>query len=240
MNQDPEVIQNEQPDIEPVETLIEEAPAVIEPQAIPYDRFSEVVAQKAAAEQQLSLMQQQMWQMAQMVQRQQQQQANYPPPPDPIDPEVAKLVSPVVQQYVGPLQAEVHRLHQQNAELRAQTEAQQAWNYVERSVPDLNDLQADLVIYIQQQPAEVQQAVSKDPNLMVFMANQVRTLKQAGILGNQAQQALKSRARTATGQFAPVPQQTPSNTPVDYMSLSPEEWERKRSQIQAERAKRGY
>lgn len=181
---------------------------------IPYDRFREVNEAKARAEAELHqhrmmLLQMQQAQMAQAQQRQ----------PEPqVDPDVEALIAPVIKKSLAPYEQEIQRLNRVNTELAAKAEAEAAWDYVTRAVPDIEDLRGDILSYVGQLAPAMQKKITSDPDQVILVANMVRAQKAAGgaEVSSAARQSMKSRTRASVGSSSVTPT---TNANVDWESM---------------------
>ena len=198
---------------------------------IPYDRFQEVYAEKQQLQQQIHAMQMNMLQMQQQAMMQQQMQTRPVDPEPEIDTEVEKLIAPIINKQTRVLQNQLAEAQQRLAALQqmgyqtqAETEARNAWAYVESNVPDLEDLRSDLVDYIKSLSPVVQNKITSDPDQVIIVANMVRLQRQmqGKTATNAGKQALKNKAHTAGSGSS---QMTSDNNLPDFDAMSMQEFE---------------
>lgn len=123
-----------------------------------------------------------------------------------IDSEIDELVTPSINSRLSPLEQRLARQEQINATLYADREAQAAWDYVQTSVPDINDLAPDIKAYLANLPASRVQKITSDPDLVIQTAELVRAMKAAGHTTdlNAAKQDLKQRGKSNAGTASPA------------------------------------
>lgn len=192
-----------------------------QPEHIPWDRFQEVYQDRqrlaAEVEQQRNLL----WQQGQTLQNAwQQRQA---PPAEPEDPqlaEVEKIIAPLIDKRLAPMQ---QRYQQTMMVLEAQSEAQQALQFFESNVPDHKELQPDFLKYLDTLDPAMRARVFQDPRFAVMTANAVRGMRDSGQLkaNSQAKEAVRGRAKSESGGNSPS---LNSQQAVDYNSMSDEDF----------------
>lgn len=201
-----EMLQEEAGDVPTEEAAAPPEPESKAPSQVPYNRFQEVVSEReqARAENaQLRAMAMQMF--GQMEQR------NRPaePAPPEIDQDVEALIAPIVEKRLAALMPTIHQV--QN--LQAQHETQEAWNQLNRMVPDLNDLGPDIVAHIQSLPRNRAARILSDPEDLADVAELVRMRRsQRGVtatgtanrdMRNRSQGEVPSGTRQATSSKDP-------------------------------------
>lgn len=167
---------------------------------IPYSRFEKVNSEKHRLADQLHQTQLLLLQ-TQQAHLANQNRAQSQPVEEDIDPEIERILSPVISKHTRGLQ---EKIQQQDAYIRqvaAQEEGNRAWNYVEANVPDIDELKPDILEYLDSLPPQLAHQYTSDPNNVILVANLVRANKKAGITTNvkKATSDLKQRAKSETG-----------------------------------------
>lgn len=209
----PEETEIQEQEIVPEQNQELEEGVVPSERTIPYSRFEQVNAEKNRMAEQLH--------QANLLILQTQREAlvaRKAQAPDPeVDPDIDRLVGPIVEKRLKALQTQFDQQGQALHQMAAQTEGDRAWHYVEQQVPDIEALKPDILAYLDSLPPAVAHQYTSDPNNVVLVANMIRANKKAGISMNvkAAQGDLKARARSETGG-----QTRSSSPPVQWNTLS--------------------
>lgn len=199
MPEDFEEVPQEETSNELVEGVV---PQEEEPEKhVPYGRFEKVNSEKHRLADQLHQTQLLLLQTQQANLANQSRAQSQPVVEDDIDPEIERILSPVINKHTRGLQ---EKIQQQDAYIRqvaAQEEGNRAWSYVEQNVPDIEELKPDILEYLDSLPPQLAHQYTSDPNNVVLVANLVRANKKAGITVNtkKANSDLKQRAKSETG-----------------------------------------
>lgn len=143
------------------------------PDHIPYSRFQEVVQDREQARQEAAQLRAMSMQMYQQLAQHQKQPVQTQQEPD-IDQDVEALIAPIVEKRIAALMPTLNQV--QN--LQARHETQEAWNDLNRMVPDLNELGPDIVMHIQGMSKQRAARVLSDPEDLAEIAEICR-LKRA-------------------------------------------------------------
>lgn len=205
--------------IQPEEELQEQVEATppAEEKRVPYTRFREVNEKASRLEAEMHEMR------LAMMRMQQPQQPQYREPEPDIDPELEKLVAPVIQKQTRHLNQEIAKRDELLAQIAAKNEADKAWSYVVSNVPDIDELKPDIVAYLDSISPAMANKYTSDPDSVVMVANFVRAQKAAGnsMASKAAKQDLKNRAKTDATGGSRVPTST---TQTDWSTMSNEDF----------------
>jgi vacuolar-type H+-ATPase subunit I/STV1 len=169
---------------------------------VPYSRFEKVNSDKHRLADQLHQTQLLLLQTQQnYLANQQQGRAQSQPVDEEIDPEIERILAPVIEKRTRGL---VNRVQQQDAfinQIAAKEEGNRAWDYVEANVPDMDELKPHILEYLDGLPPELAHQYTSDPRNVILVANLVRANKAAGITMNtkNSNTALKQRAKSESG-----------------------------------------
>ena len=198
MPQEDEVIETSQELVEGAEPQEEEPE-----KHVPYSRFEKVNSDKHRLADQLHQTQLLLLQTQQnyLANQQQGRAQSQPVVDEEIDPEIERILAPVIEKRTRGL---VNRVQQQDAfisQIAAKEEGNRAWDYVESNVPDMDELKPHIVEYLDSLPPELAHQYTSDPRNVILVANLVRANKAAGITVNtkNSTTALKQRARSESG-----------------------------------------
>lgn len=189
------------------------------PESIPYRRFQEVNLEKKKAEDTLAQLQQQNAQMLAWIQQQQAQSQRAPRKPvDPETIEFVKLIQPALDEYLAPVYQKLAQAENMTAQMQSQTISEKAWQYVQNSVPDLNDLAPDIMEYIEKRHDK--EAILADPDRVVDIAEIVRYRKAEK--GKQVTDEVRKVSRSQAK--AEVPNVQPRGKQRDWSTVSDDEF----------------
>lgn len=173
------------------------------------------------------LHQHKLWQMQQV----QQQRA---PEPDPqVDPDVERVIAPVVMKALRPLQEENQQLRSQLTQNSEQLRVQANIDYIERNVPNFDEIRTDLAKEIESMPKADQDIVLNSPTLMVRLAKSITQDR-----GKSSKQEARSRNFTESSTGTSPSKNTSALGNVDWGNLSDAEFAAKEAQIEQARRRR--
>lgn len=189
------------------------------PESIPYKRFQEVNLEKKKAEDAIAQLQAERAQMLAWIQSQQVHAQRQPD--KKIDPEAAefiRLIQPALDEYLQPVYQKLAQAENMTAQMQSQTISEKAWQYVQNSVPDLQDLAPDIMEYIEKRHDK--EAILADPDRVVDIAEIVRYRKaeKGKRVSDDVRQVSRSQAK------AEVPNVQPRSKQRDWSSVSDEDF----------------
>lgn len=155
-------------------------------------------------------------QYAAMLQQNNQQPKQVQPEPE-TDPEIDKLLRPHLNKYIAPIQKELEEAKlalQQFGQTKTQLEAER---YIERNLPNLEDIRQDIIKEIESLPDNEKEEVLNNPREIVRIGKWLTRMKSGT---TTAKSDMRSRAKAETGAGAP----TNRSTDVDPTSLSDKEF----------------
>ena len=205
----PEEFEAETPDLqeEPTPEVAEAAPETPPETApkerhVPFERFQEVYDELKSSRQSQQQMQFQIMQMQREL-----MDAAKPKAPEPqLDAEADEILAPYIQKRLAPYQQTLAEMQKRENAMWAAQEAQNAWEYVKTSVPDLDDLATEMQSYLATLPPARANKITSDPDLVIQTAELVRAMKSVGKTANvqAAKQDLKQRSKSDTGTASPI------------------------------------
>jgi len=175
------------------------------------------------------LHQHKLWQMQQY-----QQQRNSVPDPQ-VDPDVERVIAPVVNKALRPVLEENERLKGQVVSLAEQARVQANIDYIERNIPNFESIRVDLAKKIESMPKGDQDIILSSPTLMVELANGISRDRGAATRSTSRDRAV-SESSTATS----ATKNTSNLGNVDWNSLSPAEFAAMEAKIENQRRNRNY
>jgi hypothetical protein len=116
------------------------------------------------------------------------------PQPD-LDPEVLKLLKP----YLKPFEEEIGRTKAELATFKASREQSEAERYIEKSLPNLEEIRTDLLKEIQSYSKEEQNEILANPREIVRIGKMISRLK-SGTSTVKTENRSRARAETGTTQ----------------------------------------
>ena len=166
---------------------------------VPYSRFEKVNSEKHRLADQLHQTQLLLLQQQQALLANQNQRAR--PVEEEVDPEIERILSPVIQKKTRHLEQAIHQRDAFIQQIAAKEEGDRAWAYVEANVSDIEELKPAILEYLDSLPPALAHAYTSDPNNVVLVADLVRANQKAGITvtSKKAQADLKQRARSEMG-----------------------------------------
>ena len=173
------------------------------------------------------LHQHKLWQMQQV------QQQRTPEPDPQVDPDVERVIAPVVRKALRPLQEENAQLRNQLTQNSEQLRVQANIDYIERNVPNFDDIRQELAKEIESMPKADQEIVLNSPTLMVRLAKSI-----TGDRGKSTKQEARSRNYTEGSTGTSPSKNAGSLGNVDWSSLTDAEFAAKEAQIENARRKR--
>jgi hypothetical protein len=174
------------------------------------------------------LHQHKMWQMQQA---QQQRQA---PEPDPqVDPDVERVIAPVIRKQLRPLEEENRQLKSQLAQTSENLRVQSNIDYIERNIPNFEEIRQDLAKEIESMPKADQDMILSSPTLMVRLAKSLNADR-----GKASTQAARGRNYTESSTGTSPTKNTSALGNVDWGSLSDAEFAAQEAKIEQARRRR--
>lgn len=175
------------------------------------------------------LHQQKLWAM-QQIQNQQK------PEPDPqVDPDVERVLAPVIQKNLRPVLEENERLKGQVISLAEQARVQANIDYIERNIPNFEDIRQDLAKEIEALPKADQDVVLNSPTLIVKLAQSLNASR-----GVTSKQASRQRAVTESSTATSATKNSSALGSVDWNNLTPAEFAAQEAKIEQMRRNRNY
>lgn len=175
------------------------------------------------------LHQQKLWAMQQYQQQQK-------PEPDPqVDPDVERVLAPVIQKNLRPILEENERLKGQVVGLAEQARVQANIDFIERNIPNFDEIRLDLAKEIEALPKSDQDIVLNSPTLIVKLAQSLNASR-----GVSSKQSSRQRAVTETSTATSATKNSSALGSVDWNSLSPAEFAAQEAKIEQMRRNRNY
>jgi hypothetical protein len=179
--------------------------------------------------QQEELHQQKLWAM-------QQYQQNQKPEPEPqVDPDVERVLAPVIQKNLRPVLEENERLKGQVMGLAEQARVQANIDFIERNIPNFEDIRQDLAKEIEALPKADQDVVLNSPTLIVKLAQSLNASR-----GVSSKQVSRQRAVTESSTATSATKNSSALGSVDWNSLTPAEFAAQEAKIEQMRRSRSY
>jgi len=172
------------------------------------------------------LHQHKLWQMQQYQQQQR-------PADIPVDPDVERVIAPVVQKALRPVMEENDRLKGQIVGLAEQARVQANIDYIERNIPNFEEVRQDLAKEIEAMPKNEQDMVLNSPTLMVRLAQAINAGK-----GKSTKQETRSRAFSESSTGTSPSKNTSAAGAVDWANLSDAEFAAQEARIEQARRRR--
>ena len=113
-------------------------------------------------------------------------------PQQNLDPEVLQLLKP----YLKPLEDEFGKTKRELDDLKAERQQSVAERYIERNLPNIDDLKQDILKEIESYPKDEQTEILANPREIVRIGKMIQRLK-GGSAASRSEN--RSRARTETG-----------------------------------------
>lgn len=179
--------------------------------------------------QQEELHQQKLWAMQQF-------QQNQRPEPEPqVDPDVERVLAPVIQKNLRPILEENERLKGQVVGLAEQARVQANIDFIERNIPNFEDIRQDLAKEIESLPKADQDIVLNSPTLIVKLAQSLNASR-----GVSSKAATRQRAVTESSTATSATKNTSALGSVDWNALTPAEFAAQEAKIEQMRRSRNY
>jgi hypothetical protein len=168
-----------------------------------------------------------------LFQMQQAQQQRTPEPDPQVDPDVERVIAPVVRKALKPLEEENQNLRGQLMGLADQARVQANIDYIERNIPNFEEVRAELAKEIESMPKADQDLVLSSPTLMVKLAQSLNSQR-----GKSTRQEARSRNFTESSTGTSPTKNSSALGNVDWSSLSDAEFAAKEAQIEQARRRR--
>lgn len=191
----PEELENTQtPEVVETES---ESPAVeaVEEPRVPVRVVQELREEKRRLEQQMQMQQMQMMQMMQN------HQPHPQPPQETLDPEVEKLIAPYLKRATEPLIQQLQQYQTASQQFEMTQKQLEAERYLERNLPNLAEIRADIVREIETLPESERNAIISNPVAIAQMGKLITKMKGGT---TTAKEQMRSRARVESGGGAPT------------------------------------
>lgn len=212
------------PEVEPETQPEPEPPRRIE---IDPDELKEL--RDTIRRQQEELHQQKLWAMQQF-------QQNQRPDPEPqVDPDVERVLAPVIQKNLRPILEENERLKGQVVGLAEQARVQANIDFIERNIPNFEDIRQDLAKEIESLPKADQDMVLNSPTLIVKLAQSLNASR-----GVSSKAATRQRAVTESSTATSATKNSSVLGSVDWNALTPAEFAAQEAKIEQMRRNRNY
>ena len=168
-----------------------------------------------------------LWQMQQA-----QQQRN--PEPDPqVDPDVERVIAPVVRKALKPLEDRNKFLESQLTQTADDLRVRSNIDFIERTVPNLDEIRVDLAKKIESFSQADQAMILNSPTMIVELCNGINNSR-----GKSSKQEARSRNFTESSTGTSPSKNSGALGNVDWSSLSDAEFAAKEAQIEQARRRR--
>jgi len=218
----PEELENGEP--ETVETEIQQE--LEKPRRIEIDPDELKEMRDRIRRQDEELHQHKVWQMQQYQEKQK-------PDDTPVDPDVERVIAPVVRKAMRPLEERNKQLEgmlQQNSE---QLRVQANIDYIERNIENFEEIRMDLAKKIESMPKQEADMVLSSPFLMVEMAKNINATR-----GKSTKQEARGRAFSESSTGSSPSRSSSALGNIDWENLSPAEFAAQEAKIEMQRRKR--
>ena len=156
------------------------------------------------------------------------------PEPDPqVDPDVERVIAPVVRKALKPLEDRNRQLESQLTQQSEQLRVNANIDYIERNVPNFDDIRQELAKEIESMPKADQDIVLNSPTLMVRLAKTLTADR-----GKSTKQEARSRNFTESSTGTSPSKNSSALGNVDWNSMSPAEFDAAEAKIEQQRRRR--
>lgn len=214
---------NQEPEVEQVEQQEPEPKRKVELDPDDLREMRETIRRQAE-----ELHQQKLWAMQQF------QQQNQKPEPE-VDPDVERVLAPVIHKNLRPVLEENERLKGQVTSLAEQARVQANIDYIERNIPNFEDIRQDLAKEIESLPKADQDLILSSPTLIVKLAQGINANR-----GVSSKQVSRQRAFSEASTGTSASKNTSGLGNIDWDSLTPAEFAAQEAKIEQMRRTRNY
>lgn len=189
----------------------------VAPKYVRYDQFRDTNDEKNRFRQENEFLRQQLIQATSIAMQNAQNPRSPQPPPPPVDPELARIMEPLL----NPLYQHNQMLARENMEIKADLASQKEWDRLVREVPDIEDLKEGIVEYLMSRSPQERAILASSVATVQPIADLVRARRTAEgkSTTRTAQSDVRSRARSVSGASSPPPT-SPQN--VDWQNMDTE------------------
>jgi len=167
-----------------------------------------------------------------LFQMQQYQQAQRPAD-TPVDPDVERVIAPVVQKALRPLEERNRQLESQLQQNADQLRVQANIDYIERNIDNFEDIRQDLAKKIEAMPKADADMVLNSPYLMVELAKGINATK-----GKSTKQETRNRAYSESSTGTSPSKNSSAAGTVDWANLTDAEFAAQEAKIEQARRRR--
>ena len=218
----PEELENGE--VETTETETQQEPE--KPRRIEIDPEELKEMRETLRRQSEELHQHKLWQM-------QQYQTQQKPADIQVDPDVERVIAPVVRKALQPLEERNRILESQLQQNAEQLRVQANIDYIERNIPNFEEVRQELAKEIESMPKSEQDMVLSSPTLMVKLAQAINTGR-----GKSTKQEARSRSFSESSTGTSPSKNTSALGNVDWENLSPAEFAAQEAKIEQARRRR--
>ena len=167
-----------------------------------------------------------------LFQMQQYQQAQRPAD-TPVDPDVERVIAPVVQKALRPLEERNRQLESQLQQNADQLRVQANIDYIERKIDNFEEIRQDLAKKIEAMPKQEADLVLNSPYLLVELGKAINATK-----GKSTKQETRSRAFSESSTGTSPSKNSSAAGAVDWANLSDAEFAAQEAKIEQARRRR--
>ena len=164
----------------------------------------------------------------------QQYQQNQKPEPE-VDPDVERVLAPVIHKNLKPVLEENERLKGQVTSLAEQARVQANIDFIERNIPNFDEIRQDLAKEIESMPKSDQDLILSSPTLIVKLAQSLNTSR-----GVSSKQVSRQRAFSEGSTGTSATKNTTGLGNIDWNNLTPAEFAAQEAKIEQMRRNRNY
>ena len=214
----------EETEVETVETEVQQEPE--KPRRIEIDPEELKEMRETLRRQSEELHQHKLWQM-------QQYQQNQRPADIQVDPDVERVIAPVVQKALRPLQDENQNLRGQLTELAETARANANIAFLERSIDNLDEIGPDIAKKIESLPKAERDFVLGSPSMILEIANGINARR-----GKVTKQDSRGRAFSESSTGTSPTKNSSAGGNIDWSNLSDAEFAAQEAKIENARRRR--
>jgi hypothetical protein len=150
-----------------------------------------------------------------------------------VDPDVRRVVAPVIQEAMRPYQEENERLKSQLQQNSDQLRVQANIDYIERNIPNFDEIRVELASKIEKLPKAEQDMLLSSPTLLVELGHAINATK-----GKSTKSEVRARAVSESGSGTSPSQAIRASGAIDWNNLSDAEFAAQDAKIEQQRRKR--
>jgi hypothetical protein len=214
----------EEVEVETAETVVPQEPD--KPRRIEIDPDELKEMRETLRRQSEELHQHKLWQMQQYQQTQK-------PADVQVDPDVERVIAPVVQKALRPLEERNRQLEAQLQQNADQLRVQANIDYLERNIDNFEEIRPDIAKKIESLPKAEQEMVLGSPTLILEIANGINARR-----GRSTKQDSRSRSFSESSTGTSPSKNSSANLNIDWGNLTDAEFAAQEAKIEQARRRR--